>query len=49
MKLAARGGEVISVTPEFDDCVRLSTGAGVPVRTVQADAMRAWMASQSNT
>lgn len=48
MKVAARDGEVLSATPEFEDCLRLSVGAGVPVKLVQADAVRAWLARQAD-
>ncbi|HJX66930.1 MAG TPA: nickel insertion protein, partial [Polyangia bacterium] len=38
VKLAADGGTVLGASPEFDDCRRLADRAGVPVRTVLAEA-----------
>ena len=38
---AARG-EVLNAAPEFDDCVRVATATGRPVKAVQAEALRAW-------
>jgi uncharacterized protein (TIGR00299 family) protein len=38
VKLAADGGRVLGASPEFDDCRRLADRAGVPVRTVLAEA-----------
>ncbi len=43
MKVAGRRGEVLNAVPEFEDCLRLAVTTGRPVKTVQADAMRAWM------
>jgi uncharacterized protein (TIGR00299 family) protein len=43
MKLARRGGEVLNASPEFDDCVRLATASGRPVKDVQAAALKAYM------
>lgn len=39
---------MLSATPEFEDCLRLSAEVGVPVKLVQADAVRAWMARQAD-
>jgi uncharacterized protein (TIGR00299 family) protein len=41
VKLAADGGTVLGASPEFDDCRRLAHRAGVPVRTVLAEAAAA--------
>jgi len=38
VKLAADGARVVGAAPEFDDCRRLAKQAGVPVRTVMAEA-----------
>lgn len=43
IKVASRRGEVVNAGPEFDDCLRLATATGRPVKLVQADAMRAWL------
>jgi uncharacterized protein (TIGR00299 family) protein len=42
VKVARRRGEVLNVSPEFDDCVRAATAAGRPVKDVQALAVRAF-------
>ena len=42
-KIARRGGEVLNAAPEFDDCVRAAAERRLPVKTVQALAMKAWM------
>jgi uncharacterized protein (TIGR00299 family) protein len=41
VKLAADGARVLGAAPEFDDCRRLAKQAGVPVRTVLAEAAAA--------
>jgi len=41
VKLAADGSHVLGASPEFDDCRRLADRAGVPVRTVLAEAAAA--------
>ncbi len=41
VKIARRNGSVVNVTPEFDDCVRLAGERGVPVKHVQALAIKA--------
>jgi pyridinium-3,5-bisthiocarboxylic acid mononucleotide nickel chelatase len=42
-KIARRAGEVLNAAPEFDDCVRASAEHGIPVKTVQALALKAWL------
>jgi len=42
VKLARLGGEVVNAAPEFDDCERAASRAGVPVKRVQAAAARAY-------
>jgi uncharacterized protein (TIGR00299 family) protein len=42
MKIARRNGEILNAAPEFDDCVRLARSTGRPIKTIQAEAMRAW-------
>ena len=44
-KVARHGAGVTNVAPEFDDCVRLSEQHGVPVKDVQAAALRAYQES----
>lgn len=39
VKLASRAGQVLTATPEFDDCQQLAAQAAVPVREVLAAAV----------
>jgi uncharacterized protein (TIGR00299 family) protein len=43
IKVAERNGVVLNAAPEFDDCVRVATATGKPVKSVQAAALRAWL------
>ena len=43
MKIAERDGHVLNAAPEFDDCVRVASATGQPVKSVQAAALRAWL------
>jgi len=43
IKVAERNGVVMNAAPEFDDCVRVATASGQPVKAVQAAALRAWL------
>jgi len=45
IKVASRRGEVLNASPEFDDCVRVANETGQPLKTVQAEAMRAFLAT----
>ena len=42
-KVARRAGRVQNASPEFDDCARIAAERALPVKTVQAIAMKAWM------
>jgi uncharacterized protein (DUF111 family) len=42
MKLAWRDGRVVNAVPEFDDCARIAAAKHVPVKEVQALAVKAW-------
>ena len=42
MKVARRRGAVLNAAPEFDDCVRLATEQGRPVKEIQALALKAF-------
>lgn len=42
-KVARRDGRVLNAAPEFDDCARLASERGVPVKDVQAAALKAWL------
>jgi uncharacterized protein (TIGR00299 family) protein len=43
IKIAERHGQVLNAAPEFEDCVRVASATGQPVKAVQAEALRAWM------
>jgi pyridinium-3,5-bisthiocarboxylic acid mononucleotide nickel chelatase len=43
MKVARRAGEVVNVSPEFDDCARLAREHGAPLKDVQAAALKAYL------
>jgi uncharacterized protein (TIGR00299 family) protein len=42
IKVARRRGEILNASPEFEDCLRIAEATGVPVKTVQAEAVQAW-------
>jgi len=42
VKVARRAGQVLNVSPEFDDCLRLATEHGRPVKDIQALAATAY-------
>ena len=42
-KVASRGGQVLNAQPEFDDLAKLSAERGIPIRDVQALALKAWL------
>jgi uncharacterized protein (TIGR00299 family) protein len=42
-KVATRDGRVLNAAPEFDDCARIAAAAGLPIKDVQAMAMKAWL------
>ena len=42
IKVARREGQVLNAAPEFDDCVRVATDSGRPVKEVHAAAMAQW-------
>ena len=43
VKVARRNGEILNASPEFDDCARLARERSVPVKEVQALAMKAFL------
>src|SRR4029453_8834620 len=43
VKVATRRGEIVNAAPEFEDCVRVATATGRPVKVVQAEALRAYV------
>jgi pyridinium-3,5-bisthiocarboxylic acid mononucleotide nickel chelatase len=42
VKVARQRGEIVNVSPEFDDCVQAAKASGRPVKDVQALAVRAF-------
>src|SRR3954466_12271834 len=43
IKVAGRNGRVLNAAAEFDDCARVAAERGMPIKEVQAIAMRAWL------
>jgi uncharacterized protein (DUF111 family) len=41
-KVARRRGQVLNAQPEFDDLSRRAAEQGVPIKQVQAQAVKAW-------
>jgi uncharacterized protein (DUF111 family) len=46
IKVAGRDGRVLNAAVEFDDCARVAAERGLPIKEVQAIAIRAWLESQ---
>jgi uncharacterized protein (DUF111 family) len=42
-KVATRDGRVLNAAAEFDDCARIAAERGMPIKDVQALAMKAWL------
>jgi pyridinium-3,5-bisthiocarboxylic acid mononucleotide nickel chelatase len=42
-KIARLGGEVVNASPEFEDCLRIAAGKAIPVKDVQAIAVKAYL------
>jgi hypothetical protein len=42
-KVASRGGQVLNAQPEFDDLAKLAAERGIPIKDVQALALKAWL------
>jgi len=43
IKVARLGGAITNAAPEFDACVALARAHDVPVKDIQAAAMKAWL------
>ena len=43
VKVARRNGRVLNASPEFDDCARVARERGVPLKDVQAAALKAYL------
>lgn len=42
-KVAKRNGEILNASPEFDDCARIAREKNLPLKDVQAAAMKAFL------
>jgi hypothetical protein len=42
-KIARRDGQVLNAAPEFEDCVQAATDRRLPIKEVQALALKAWL------
>ncbi|HVL66811.1 MAG TPA: nickel pincer cofactor biosynthesis protein LarC [Vicinamibacterales bacterium] len=42
-KVARRNGRVLNASAEFDDCARIATERGLPIKEVQGVALQAWL------
>lgn len=42
-KIARRAGAVVNAAPEFDDCATAAAACGLPIKHVQALAIKAWL------
>jgi pyridinium-3,5-bisthiocarboxylic acid mononucleotide nickel chelatase len=42
-KVATRDGRVLNAAPEFDDCAKAAADRGLPIKDVQAVALKAWL------
>jgi hypothetical protein len=42
-KVASRAGQVLNAQPEFDDLAKLSAERGIPIKDIQALALKAWL------
>ena len=47
-KVSAREGRTVNASPEFEDCARAAAERGLPIKEVQAQAIRAWMERESH-
>ena len=47
IKVAARNGQILNASPEFEDCVRLAAQHNLPAKNVQALAMKAWLDTEN--
>jgi pyridinium-3,5-bisthiocarboxylic acid mononucleotide nickel chelatase len=42
-KVARREGQILNAAPEFDDCIRAAAEERLPIKEVQALALKAWL------
>jgi hypothetical protein len=45
-KVARRGDAILNAAPEFDDCARVAAERSLPIKDVQAVAVKAWLESK---
>ena len=48
-KIARRAGQILNTAPEFEDCVQAAAARKLPVKEVQALAVKAWLDRKSST
>jgi hypothetical protein len=48
VKVARRAGAVMNAAPEFEDCARVASERGLPVKEVQAAALKAYLERESH-
>ena len=49
IKVGRRGGQVVSASPEYEDCRRAARDSGRPLIDVMDEAMRLWRSGRGNT
>jgi uncharacterized protein (TIGR00299 family) protein len=42
-KVARRAGQILNAAPEFEDCAQIAAARGLPIKEVQALAVKAWL------
>jgi uncharacterized protein (TIGR00299 family) protein len=47
-KVSARDGRIVNASPEFEDCAAAAAERGLPIKEVQAQAIRAWLERESH-
>jgi uncharacterized protein (TIGR00299 family) protein len=48
MKISRRDGRVVNFAPEFEDCARIARASNVPLKEVQAAAVKAYEGAETN-
>jgi uncharacterized protein (DUF111 family) len=43
VKVGRRNGEILNASPEFEDCARIARERSIPVKEVQALAIKAFL------
>ena len=47
-KIASRGDRVLNASPEFEDCARVAADRKLPIKDVQALAVKAWLEAKES-